>query len=101
MSPFSSKLSCMRPWIAISFASALLLAAFIQAIATCVSIMAETVRHALASFTWGRLLDSKIRVSGADLSPLLLQAEQRGVAAGGRGVDRERALGGKAMEIAR
>src|SRR5215813_8912793 len=47
----------------------------------------------------------KIRVSDADLSPdsaaLLLQAQERGIAAGRRRIDGERALGGEAVEVAR
>src|SRR5262249_6681059 len=84
-----------------SMASALPIAALVTVVAICVRFMAAIARYALTSFTWGRLLDSKIQVSHADLLPFLLQAEQRGVAAGGRGVDRERALGGEAMQIAR
>src|SRR5438477_6684818 len=66
--------------------------------------MADIGCYALTSFTWGCYSDSKIRVSNADLSlrlhPLLLQRQQRGVAAGGRRIDREGALGGEAVEVA-
>src|SRR5215831_10227053 len=101
MSSLSSTSSSTSGRSAISMASTVPIASLFGAIAICVKFMAITARYALTSFTWGRLLDSKIRVSHTDLSPLLLQAEQRGVAAGGGGVDRERALGGEAVEIAR
>src|SRR5215475_13898663 len=81
--------------------SVALLLSLLRLPAICVKFMAAIARYALTSFTWGRLLDSKIRVSHTDLSPFLLQAEKGGVAAGGGRVDGERALGGEAVEITR
>src|SRR5262249_59564631 len=64
------------------------------------------VRSLCVNFPYmGRCSDSKLRVNSTDLplrSPaLLLQRQQRGVPARCRRVDRERALGGEAVEIAR
>src|SRR5215813_15424101 len=67
--------------------------------------MTHTGRCALTSFTWGCSSDSRIIVSAMltycriASGPLLLQAEERSVPAGRRGVDGERALGGEAVEV--